>query len=64
MTGTMRTASKASMEVLLGLPPLHLQVDAEAKVGNYRLCSSNQWNPKSEGFAHAYMTEDMKKKTS
>jgi hypothetical protein len=26
-----------AMEVLLGLPPLHLQVDAEANIGNYRL---------------------------
>jgi hypothetical protein len=30
ITGTMRTAPTAAMEVLLGLPPLHLQVEAEA----------------------------------
>jgi hypothetical protein len=40
ITGGMRTAA---MEVLLGLPPLHLQVEAEAKIGNYRLLCSDQW---------------------
>jgi hypothetical protein len=33
--GEMRTAPTAAMEVLLGLPPLHLQVEKEAKIGNY-----------------------------
>jgi hypothetical protein len=56
ITGAMRTAPT---EVLLGLPPLHLQV--EAKIGNYRLRCSDQWKPKSEGFGHAYMTRVMKK---
>jgi hypothetical protein len=59
----MRTTPTAvAVEVLLGLPPLHLQVEVEAKVGNYRLCCSDQWKPKSEGFGHAYVTQDMKKK--
>jgi hypothetical protein len=49
------------MEVLLGLPPLHLQVEVEARIGNYRLHCSDQWKPKSEGFGHADMTQDMKK---
>jgi hypothetical protein len=35
ITGAMRTASTTAMEVLLGLPPLHLQVEAEARIGNY-----------------------------
>jgi hypothetical protein len=47
--------------LLLGLPPLHLQLEAEAKAGIYRLYFSDQWKPKSEGFGHAYMTQDMKK---
>jgi hypothetical protein len=51
----MRTATTAAMEVLLGLPPLHLQVEAEAKIGNYRLRCNEQWKPKSEGFGHAYI---------
>jgi hypothetical protein len=61
ITGTMRTAPTAAMEILLELPPLHLQVESEAKVGNYRLCCNDQWKHKSEGFGHVNMTQDMKK---
>jgi hypothetical protein len=32
--GAMGSATTAAMEVLLGLAPLHLQKEAEAKVGN------------------------------
>jgi hypothetical protein len=48
ITGAMRTAPTVTMEALLGLPPLHLQVEAEAKIGNYRLrCNDNgNRNPK------------------
>jgi hypothetical protein len=58
ITGAMRTDPTAAMEVLLGLPPLHLQVEAEARIGNYRLRCNDQWKPKSEGFGHAYLTQD------
>jgi ribonuclease HI len=47
------------MEVLLGLPPLHLQAETEARIGNYRLRCNGQWKPKSEGCGHAYMTRDI-----
>jgi hypothetical protein len=50
ITGAMRKTPTAAIEVLLGLPPLHLQVDAEAKAGNYRLRCNDQWKPKSESF--------------
>jgi hypothetical protein len=59
ITGAMRTAPTAAMEVLLGLPPLHLQMDVEARIGNYRLRCNEQWKPKSEGFGHTYLTRDM-----
>jgi hypothetical protein len=36
-------------------------VEAEARIGNYRLHCNDQWKPKSEGFGHAYMTQDMKR---
>jgi hypothetical protein len=62
ITGTMRTVPTAAMEVLPGLPPLHLQVVAEAKIGNYRLRCNEQRKPKSEDFGHAYMAKDMEKK--
>jgi hypothetical protein len=35
ITGATRTAPTVAMEVLLGLPPLHFQVEAEARIGNY-----------------------------
>jgi hypothetical protein len=54
----MRTAAT---EVLLGFPPLYLQAEGEAKVGNYRLRCNDKWKPKSEGFGHAYMTQDREK---
>jgi hypothetical protein len=57
----MRSAPTAAMEVLLGLPTLHLQMEAEANVGNYRLRCNEQWRPESEGFGHAYMIQNMKK---
>jgi hypothetical protein len=44
ITGAMRTAPTAAMEVLLGLPPLHLQVEAEARIGNYRLRCNDHGN--------------------
>jgi hypothetical protein len=56
ITGAMRSAPTAAMEVLLGFPPLHLQVEVEAKV----LLSNDQWQPKSEGFGHKYRTQVMK----
>jgi hypothetical protein len=62
ITGAMRTAPTAAMEVLLG-PPLYLQVVAVARIGNYRLCCNDQWKPKSKIFGHSYMTLFMKKNT-
>jgi hypothetical protein len=53
-TGAMRTAPTAEIEVLLGLPPLHLQLEAEARAGIYR----------KPGFEHVYMTQGMKKNPS
>jgi hypothetical protein len=62
ITGEMRTVPTWAMEVLLRLPPLHLQVEVEAKVGNNSLLCNDQWKPTSEEFGHAYMTQDMRKK--
>jgi hypothetical protein len=64
ITGGMRTGPTAAIEVLLVLPPLHLQVEAEAKAGNYRLDCNDQWKSKSEVFGHANMTQDMEKEPS
>jgi hypothetical protein len=59
ITGAMRTAPTAAMEVLLGLHILHLLVEAEARIGNYRLRCNDEWKPHSEGFRHAHMTQDI-----
>jgi hypothetical protein len=48
------------MEILIGVPALHLQVEVEAKVGNYSLHCNDQWKPKHKGFGHTYVTHDMK----
>jgi hypothetical protein len=40
---TMKMASKATTEVILGLPPLHLIMEAEAQAGMYRLSCYEQW---------------------
>jgi hypothetical protein len=61
ITEAIKIAPTAAMEVLLGLPPLHFQVEAEAMTGSYRLRCNEQWKPKSEGFGHAYTARDMEK---
>jgi hypothetical protein len=61
ITGEMKTVPAAATEVIIGLLPLHLHLEAEARAGIYRLYYSNQWKPKSEGSGHAYMTQGMKK---
>jgi hypothetical protein len=45
ITGAMRTTPTAVVEVLLGLPPLHLQVEAKAKVGGTDYVATNNGNP-------------------
>jgi hypothetical protein len=64
ITGAIRTAPTAAMEALLGLPPLHLQVETEARVGSYRLRCIDQYKPKTEGFGHAHMFRDIGKNLS
>jgi hypothetical protein len=61
ITGAMKTAPTAAIEVLLRLLPLHLQVEVEAKVENYRVLCNKRWKRKSESFGQAYVTQDMEK---
>jgi hypothetical protein len=42
VTGAMKTILTATMEVLLGLPPLHVTTEAEAQAGFYRLMCNHQ----------------------
>jgi hypothetical protein len=50
-----------AIEVLLVLPQLYLQLEAEAKAGVYRLNCYDQWKYKSEGFGYACITRNMEK---
>jgi hypothetical protein len=51
ITGAKRTAPMAEINILLGLLPLHLQLEGEARAGIFRLYYSDPWKPKSEGLA-------------
>jgi hypothetical protein len=64
ITKAMRTGPTAAIEVLPALPPLFLQVEAQTKAINYRRCCYDQWEPKSECFGHAYMTQVIKRNPS
>jgi ribonuclease HI len=61
ITGAMKTAPTAAIEVLLGLPPLHLAIKAQA--GTYRLSCNEQWKPKTIRYGHAGKIRDMMKET-
>jgi hypothetical protein len=56
ITEAMKTAQRTAIEVLIGLPPLHLQLKARVRAGIYRLYCSDQLKPKTEGFEHAHVT--------
>lgn len=43
VTGAMRTAPTTALEALLGLVPLHLMIEAEARRAAYRLKCGGQW---------------------
>jgi hypothetical protein len=59
ITGAMRAAPMAAIEVLL-TSPLHLQLKAEARAGIYILYCSDQWKLKAEGFGYAHINQGMK----
>jgi hypothetical protein len=57
----MNIAPTAAFEILLRLPPLHLEMEAEALAGIYRLSCSEQWKPKTIWYGHADKIRDMMK---
>jgi hypothetical protein len=59
ITGAMRTAPTAAIEVLLGLRPLHLKIEAEARAGIYILSCTEQWKPKPLRYGHMSKSWDM-----
>jgi hypothetical protein len=46
----MKMTQTAAMEVLLGLPPLNVMIEAEAQAEICRLMCNQQWKPKSTNF--------------
>lgn len=52
ITGAIRTAPTAAIEVLLGLPPLQIVIEAEARLGLYRLVCNGLWNHKRISYGH------------
>jgi hypothetical protein len=55
----MKTTPTAAMEVLLGLPPLHVVLEAEAQAGICRLMCNQHWRPRSTSYGHAKKSWDM-----
>jgi len=53
ITETMRMAPTVAMEVLLGIPPLHVMSEADVPVGIYRLMCTQEWRVTSTNFSHA-----------
>jgi hypothetical protein len=56
----MKTTPRAAMEVLLGIPPLHVMIETEAQAGIYRLTCAQHWRPESTNFGHTKKSQEMK----
>ena len=59
ITGVMKTTPTATMEVFLGLLPLHVITEAEAHAWIYRLMCNQQWILKSTNYGHAKKSRDI-----
>jgi hypothetical protein len=59
----MKTTPTAAMEVLLGLPPLHVVIVTEAQAGIYRLMYNQQWRPRSTNHSHAKKSQNMEQES-
>jgi hypothetical protein len=59
ITEAMKMTPTAAMEVLLGLPPLHVMTEAQAQAELYRLMCTQQWRPKSTNFGQTKKSQDI-----
>lgn len=59
VTGVMKTTPTAALEVLLGVPPVHVMFEAEAQAGINGLLCNQQWKPKSSNCGHVKKSWDM-----
>jgi hypothetical protein len=55
----MNMTPTAAMEVLLGLPPLHVMTEAEAQAELCRLMCTQHWRLKSTNFGHTKQSRDI-----
>lgn len=53
ITGAMRSTPTVAMEILLGLPPLHLLIQKEAMSTFYQLRNSNEWSMHQDTTGHS-----------
>jgi hypothetical protein len=65
ITGAMKVTPRAAMEVLVGLPALHVMIEAmieaEARTGVYRIMYTQQWRPKYTNFSHTKKSRHMER---
>jgi hypothetical protein len=59
ITGVMKTTPTAAMEVLLGLPLLHVVIEVQEQAGIYRLMCNQQWRPRSTNYGQTKKSRDM-----
>jgi hypothetical protein len=64
ITGAIRTIPTAAMDVLLGLAPLHLQLEAEAKVEFTDSIAMINGNPNLKVWSCKHDSEDERRKNS
>jgi hypothetical protein len=59
ITEAMKTTPTAAIEVLLGLPLLHVIIQVETHAGTYRFMCKQQWTAKSINYGHTKKSWDM-----
>jgi ribonuclease HI len=57
ITGAMKSAPTSALETILGLPPLHLVMEAKAKSCAIRLASTEMWGSWNQTTNHCILTQ-------
>ena len=63
ITGAFRSAPTATLEILLGLPPLNIYLKSEARMAAYRLTNTGNWRRSIRSVGHSLITEKVLKGT-
>jgi ribonuclease HI len=64
ITGAMRTTPTAALDVILGLPPLHLVMEARARSCTIRLASIDLWGTWNQTTHHCKLTKYLQENTN